>query len=459
MTDIISLKKHIIQVALQGKLTKQESSTESIDSLLPYLFKRNKKYSTFSEDLVEFEIPKSWKWCMTYEAVSLENGDDSSGENLPYLDVKYLRTGKNPTILNKGEVVYPGSKVILVDGENSGEIFAVSQKGYKGSTFKILNISKAFISEYILYFISLYKEKFRGNKTGSAIPHLNKTIFFELPIPLPPIQEQKKIVEKLDRIFEELNFFDKKQSRLAFLRDKLETKILDLAMRGILVKERASSNTDKVNHLLENISSHRDEMIKLGVAKKDKRLLINDPIERDDLFTIPSNWKYVYLGNILFKLTDGTHSTPKYTDDGVKFVSVKDMSSGVLDLSNTKHISQEEHDELFKRCDPKKGDMLLSKVGTTGVPAIIYTDEEFSLFVSVALLKYNHDFIYEKFLYYLIKSPIVQRQAAEHTRGVGNQNWVLDAIAKTIIPLPPFEEQVLIANKIDELIPLCEKLI
>ena len=130
------------------------------------------------------------------------------------------------------------------------------------------------------------------------------------------------------------------------------------------------------------------------------------------------------MGGILNKLTDGTHRTPKYSTSGVKFVSVKDMSSGILSLKNTKFITAAEHEELYARCDPAKGDMLLSKVGTTGVPARVDTDEPFSLFVSVALLKYSHSCIDEAFLYSLIKSPLVQMQAAENTRGVGNKNWV-----------------------------------
>ena len=100
---------------------------------------------------------------------------------------------------------------------------------------------------------------------------------------------------------------------------------------------------------------------------------------------------------MVYKLTDGTHKTPKYTKSGVKFVSVKDMSTGRLSLANTKYISQEGHEELFERCNPEKGDILLSKVGTTGVPAIVDTDEQFSLFVSVALLKFNHKYINQKF--------------------------------------------------------------
>ena len=142
----------------------------------------------------------------------------------------------------------------------------------------------------------------------------------------------------------------------------------------------------------------------------------------------------------------------------MKFVSVKDMSTGRLSLANTKYISQEEHEELYERCNPEKGDILLSKVGTTGVPAIVDTDEQFSLFVSVALLKFNHKYINQKFFYYLIYSPLIQQQATENTKGIGNKNWVLDKIANTLVILPPIEEQQRIIEKLEQLLPLCETL-
>jgi type I restriction enzyme S subunit len=166
----------------------------------------------------------------------------------------------------------------------------------------------------------------------------------------------------------------------------------------------------------------------------------------------------VRLGEVVNSLTDGTHRTPKYATTGIKFVSVKNMSGGFLSFDNTKFITLSEHEELIKRCHPERGDMLLSKVGTTGVPAIVDTDEPFSIFVSVALLKYNHNFLDERFLYYLLKSPLVQMQAEGNTRGVGNKNWVLDAIAKTMVVLPPLAEQKRIVAKLEELLPLCERL-
>ena len=122
----------------------------------------------------------------------------------------------------------------------------------------------------------------------------------------------------------------------------------------------------------------------------------------------------------------------------------------MISFQNTKFISQAEHLELSKRCCPKKGDLLLTKVGTTGIPVLIETDKEFSLFVSVALIKFNSSFIEPQYLLYLLKSPLVQMQAAENTKGVGNKNWVLSDIEKTLLAIPPYNEQRMIVNKIKE---------
>lgn len=175
-------------------------------------------------------------------------------------------------------------------------------------------------------------------------------------------------------------------------------------------------------------------------------------------FEIPNSWAWSRLGNILNKLSDGTHSTPKYVEDGIPFISVKDVSSGVLSFLSCKYISEAEHKELYERCNPEFGDLLLTKVGTTGIPVIVDTQEEFSLFVSVALLKFDQTLIYNQYLLHLINSPLVQKQAEENTRGVGNKNWVMRDIAKTLIAIPPVEEQYRIVRAIEELFPYCDKL-
>ena len=132
------------------------------------------------------------------------------------------------------------------------------------------------------------------------------------------------------------------------------------------------------------------------------------------------------------------------------------MSTGKLSFTNTKFISEEEHKLLSQRCHPCKGDLLLSKVGTTGIPLIINDDREFSIFVSLALIKFFPQFIDSSFLITLLKSPLVQMQVKENTRGVGNKNWVLAAIANTLLAIPPLQEQKRIVEKIAIIRPYSE---
>ena len=174
-------------------------------------------------------------------------------------------------------------------------------------------------------------------------------------------------------------------------------------------------------------------------------------------FEIPASWEWVRVGTILTKLTDGTHSRPKYTEKGIPFISVKDISNGKLEFSNCKYISNEEHKILYKRCNPQYGDILLTKVGTTGIPVVIDCEMEFSLFVSVALLKFNQLLINNEYLKYLISSPLVQKQATQNTRGVGNKNWVMKDIANTLVVIPPLNEQKRIVQKLLTFEPLIKK--
>ena len=197
-----------------------------------------------------------------------------------------------------------------------------------------------------------------------------------------------------------------------------------------------------------SLSSYYEKFLATGEVKC---------IDEEIPFEIPVGWEWCRFSSLYLSLTDGTHSTPKYTLSGIPFISVKDMSSGVIDFSNTKYISKEEHQKLSDRCHPQKGDLLLSKVGTTGIPAMVTTDREFSLFVSVALIKLIQCDINREFLVFMIQSPLVQEQAKENTRGVGNKNWVLSAVSKTLMVVPPLEEQGRIRNKLNLILPYVER--
>lgn len=116
------------------------------------------------------------------------------------LDAKYLRGKSSETIVEQGKLVYKGDNIMLVDGENSGEVFIVPQDGYMGSTFKQLWISSSMYESYVLAFIQFYKETLRNSKKGAAIPHLNKELFYGLIIGIPSLQEQRRIVQKIEQL-------------------------------------------------------------------------------------------------------------------------------------------------------------------------------------------------------------------------------------------------------------------
>ena len=154
---------------------------------------------------IPYEIPENWAWIRLGEVCRLENGKQYSESELPYLDVKYLRGKTEQNLVKNGNVVEKNEMVILVDGENSGEVFTVEERGYLGSTLRILKISEQINKEYLQIILDLYRKLFRDTKTGSAIPHLNKKLFSDLLVSLPPLKEQERIVVVVKLFFQQID--------------------------------------------------------------------------------------------------------------------------------------------------------------------------------------------------------------------------------------------------------------
>ena len=222
------LKKSILQEAIQGKLVPQIAEEGTAQELLEQIQQEkqklvkegklkksvltdsviykgddNKYYERINAQTVEielpFEYPNNWSVLRLKDICQLIDGEKRNGKGI-CLDAKYLRGKSSATIVEKGKFVYAGDNIILVDGENSGEVFTVPQDGYMGSTFKQLWLSSAMWKPYILAFILFYKEDLRNSKRGAAIPHLNKELFYNLPIGIPPYQEQQRIAKRINEL-------------------------------------------------------------------------------------------------------------------------------------------------------------------------------------------------------------------------------------------------------------------
>lgn len=156
------------------------------------------------DEEVLYSIPDSWSFTRQSTVCWLDNGTPNKGEKLPYLEAKTIRGIKEPEFKMSGVIVDQMDKVILVDGENSGEVFSVPYKGYMGSTFKLLRQSSFMSEDYIQLIFELYRDLYKNNKKGAAIPHLNKELFKTLLIPIPPEKEQNRIVDSISRLYSQI---------------------------------------------------------------------------------------------------------------------------------------------------------------------------------------------------------------------------------------------------------------
>ena len=222
------LKKSVLQEAIQGKLVPQLAEEGTAQELLEQIKEEkqklvkegklkksalndsvvfrgddNKYYEQIGGEVTEIEhpldFPSSWSLARLNAVCQLTDGLKTTGKQC-LLDAKYLRGKSSGTVVEEGKLVYKGDNIVLVDGENSGEVFIVPQDGYMGSTFKQLWISSSMYEPYVLAFIQFYKETLRNSKKGAAIPHLNKESFYGLIIGIPPLQEQRRIVQKIEQL-------------------------------------------------------------------------------------------------------------------------------------------------------------------------------------------------------------------------------------------------------------------
>ena len=222
------LKKSILQEAIQGKLVPQISEEGISQELLEQIRQEKKKLvkegklkkSALNDSVIfkgddnkyyeqlnaqvaqiecDYDFPDNWAVARLSSICTLVDGEKKDGQQI-CLDAKYLRGKGTGDYLQKGRFVQKGDNIILVDGENSGEVFTAPCDGYMGSTFKQLWVSFVMYLPYVLNFILFYKELLRKSKRGSAIPHLNKEIFYSLIIGIPPYQEQVRIVNKINEI-------------------------------------------------------------------------------------------------------------------------------------------------------------------------------------------------------------------------------------------------------------------
>ena len=201
-TTIKQAKNKILDLAIHGKLVSQDPNDGPASELLKRI---NPKAEITCDNGHYQNLPGSWCVAPMGMLCSLSDGEKQTGVERINLDVKYLRGERDAKTLTAGKFTPANSLLILVDGENSGEVFRTPIEGYQGSTFKRLSIKDDMNTDYVLQVINLHRKTLRENKVGSAIPHLNKKLFKEIEVPIPPYKEQQRIVEAINLAFKHLD--------------------------------------------------------------------------------------------------------------------------------------------------------------------------------------------------------------------------------------------------------------
>ena len=515
------LKASILQRAMEGKLVPQDPNDEPASELLKRIkaekeklikegkIKRDKNeteifrgdddlhYEKFHDGSVKqievpYEIPESWEWVRFNNIATILRGGsprpikdfltdsvnginwikigdtEKSGKYITDTREKIKKSG-----LSKTRLVKKGS-FLLTNSMSFGRPYILKIDGAIHDGWLSISDFKSSITEDFLYFFLLSRvaySQFLLLISGAVVKNLNSEKVASIFIPIPPLNEQARITQKIELALSKVDNYHELFSTLRQLNksfpEKLRKSILQYAMQGELVPQ--DSTDEPVEVLLERIREEKQRLFEEGkLKKKDLQESIicqgNDGLHYEKFqdgtikqvdvpFEIPESWKWVRLNNIL-DVRDGTHTTPKYVKDGVPLLTSKNLINGKLVKEPSKLISLAESNEINKRSRVEENDILLAMIGTIGNPVLVpKIDYQFSV-KNVAILKYistiNMEFVYYFIVYFSTKLKSMSSGAV--------QNFVsLNQLRNILFPVPPTTEQNRIIDKIKKMLILIDR--
>ena len=402
-----------------------------------------KQYPKYKDSGIQWigRIPSSWKITKTKYIAKLYTGnslDDAQKEkytthplemdvsDIPYIATKDITSDCDCVSYYNG-VAIPnneqgfkkapeGSFLLCIEGGSAGKKHAFLEREVCFVN-KLCCFDTQLNSRFHYYFIqsnpftSHFQQLIQGLIGGVSVSELNN-----MEIVVPPVAEQEAIARYLDE---------------------------------------KTAKIDESVYLLEQQKADLQEFRKALISQTVTRGLNPNAKLKDSgiqwMGGVPAEWRIAPLKTLLSLLTDGTHQTPTYLDKGIPFVSIKDMSSGKLNFSDAKYISQEEHELLSKHAPVAKGDILFSRIGTLGVFIKVDTDEVFDIFVSLGLMKIIPDAINTDFLVYYLSSDTIRKyiDIVKAGEGTSAAKFNLTDVSKTPILLPSQAEQQAIVDYLD----------
>ena len=478
------LKSSILQLAIQGKLVEQRPEEGTGEKLYRQIqkekqalmksgaIKKEKALPLITEDDIPFGIPENWAWAYVGDVFLHNTGkaQNSSGSdngvmrkfittsNLYWNHFDFSKVKEMPfTEKELQRCTVKKGDLLVCEGGDCGRaaIWCFDEEVCIQNHVHRLRPYLEVSVDYFYYLFYLYKftGKLRGR--GVAIQGLSNEAIHQVICPLPPVAEQRRIVAKIEELLPYIDRYEKAWSRLEDFNKRfpvdMQKSILQMAIQGKLVEQRSEEGTGE--ELYRQIQAEKQKLIKEGKIKKEKPL---PEISEDEIpFDIPESWKWVHMSSIL-DVRDGTHDTPKYVQKGVPLVTSKNLQGGVIDFNAVKMISLEDAETIDKRSKVDDGDILFAMIGTIGNPVLVKKEREFciknmALFKPVGSNKIDMKYV----LFFLSKAQADMKKMAS----ASVQSFVsLSLLRNYLFPLPPLAEQKRIVAKLEEILPLCEKL-
>ena len=509
------LKNSILQMAVQGKLVPQDPNDEPASVLLERIraekeqlikegkIKKEKNPSVIFRgadnlpyekigknepvciaDEVPFDIPESWEWVTLKQIAVTALGktlDKSKniGEYRPYLcSINVYWTGIDLSTVKQTRFedselpkyqLHKGDLLICEGGDvgRSAVWDRDEEMYYQNALHRV-----RFYGNIEPRFFQLLMESYKGAKIldnyskGMTIKHLVQNSLNSIYFPLPPLAEQRRIVEKIKQLTLYLKKYGSVETTLSNLNlafpDDLKKSILQYAVQGKLVPQDPADEPASV--LLERIRTEKEQLIKAGKIKRDKHESVIfrrdnsyyekvDGIERcidDEIpFEIPASWAWTRLTNICSSIADGDHQPPPQVSHGIPFLVISDVSSGKIDFSNTRFVPVEYYMQLADTRMPCVGDLLFTVTGSYGIVIPVLEDKKFCFQRHMALLKPL--VLYTNYLELALKSPLVFNQCRTVATGTAQKTVGLSSLKSLLLPIPPIEEQDRILDRMDSI--------
>ena len=383
----------------------------------------------------------------------ISQSDSPADGFLPYVDIEAFETGKikQYTDGTKCTPCDDGDILIVCDGSRSG-LVGRAVKGYVGST--LAKISADCLSDqYLFHFVQGKYALLNTKKKGTGTPHLNQEILKQQKLIVPSYSEQERIVSRIEELFSQLDAgvetLKKTKAQLSVYRQA----VLKEAFEGRLTEEWRKSNGTTRQGLVRLAREKRD----IALARRKLKPLKYEWKDDVILPSIPHEWEYTQIGDIAWSIKDGPHYSPEYSEEGIPFITGGNVRPAGVDFQSAKRISLDLHKEFCKRCCPEKGDMLYTKGGTTGIARVNTYDQEFSVWVHVAVIKFV-DSVLPEYLQHVLNSPLCYQQSQKYTHGVGNQDLGLTRMINIIFPICSIEEQKQIVANLESQLSVCDSI-